>query len=212
MRLLNLPGAPILLPRVGGRTDPAAALRAVCLRAVDEVLDDSIRRVIVLAAGDETADWSSDLPDPIGRLTGAAGSEPSLPLPLAVGRRLVGHRSEPQAAPELILRTVAGSDRADDDADLIIGIADGSALAHPGGPAAVHPRADDFDRQLVRAWRSGDPATLAALDRQLATEVMATGGPVWQQLARSAGGSDYQTKINFADAPFGVFYLVANWT
>lgn len=222
MRLLQLPGAPALLPRVGGRADPAAALRTACREAVAELLDPSVTRVTVLAAGERTAIWPADRPDPIGRLTGLPTGidRAPLPLPLAVGRFLLSDQLPVPRPRELILQTVsAGPDDPDitrhpiaDGNELIVAIADGSALGRPGGPAAVHPRAAQFDEDLVRAWRSGDPAMLAALDRAVADQVMSTGGPVWHRLAEIAeGDSIYRSKINFADAPFGVFQLIASW-
>ena len=156
MRLLNLPGAPALLARVGGRTDPAAELRATCTAAVTELLTDSIDRVIIIAAGARTADWSPNLGYPIERLIGgrASGTE-ALPLPLAVGRELIGDRA---AGRELILQTVArtsdldpdsasdadlitpadapATERPDDDT-LIVAVADGSALGRVGGGPGV---------------------------------------------------------------------------
>jgi hypothetical protein len=215
VRFLNLPGAPVLLERVGGHTDPAADLRTVCVQAVVESLADDIGRVIIVAAGDHTAGWSADLDYPLRRLVGGRSTAgQALPLSLAVGRQLIGDRL---AGRELIMRTVSSTavtetvHPADDDA-LIVAMADGSALGRTGGPDVVHPRAATYDHSVVEAWQSGEPTELAALDTDLGSAVMATGAPVWSHLAQLAGGRSYRSKINYADSPFGTFYLVARWS
>ena len=234
-RFLNLPGAPILLPRVAGSGDPAARLRSVAQQAIRTILPDH-GRVIVLAGGSATRSWDAATGYDLGRLIGRAradqdqpstpayaeSGEISLPLPLAVARGLLNVDLD-----RLQLITVAAGADLDrmttellgtelDRDDLVVTIADGSALGKPGGPDVVHPQAAEFDRALTVAWRSGAPARLAELDTELATAVLSNGSVVWRWIAevadRQPHGVPYDSKITFADSPFGVFYLIASWT
>jgi hypothetical protein len=64
---------------------------------------------------------------------------------------------------------------------------------------------------VERAVRDGDLPALAALDPDLAADLMAAGRPAWQVLAGAlaAGAGRPGTEILYADAPLGVAYLVA---
>ncbi len=79
---------------------------------------------------------------------------------------------------------------------------------------------------MERAVRDADLAALAALDPDLAADLMAAGRPAWQVLAAALGaagvGGDpadadgpppgpVRTEILYCDAPFGVAYLVATF-
>ncbi|QDP96086.1 hypothetical protein FOE78_09410 [Microlunatus elymi] len=231
-RFVNLPGAPVLLPRVAGSSDPAAELRAAAREAIAAILPDR-GRVIVTAGGIRTRTWDVATPYDLGRLLGRSRVErdrttssigDSLPLPLAVARALLGVDrdrltlitvADDSAPPFAELLDDLGRDDLGDD-DLVVTVADGSALGKAGGPDVVHPRADEFDRALTEAWLSGQPGRLTALDSGLAAEVLSNGTAVWRLAAGIAaqqrGSTPYRSRISFADAPFGVYYLIASWS
>ena len=60
--------------------------------------------------------------------------------------------------------------------------------------------------------RDGDLPALAALDPDLARDLMATGRAAWQVLAGAFAGAGPATEISYAADPFGVAYLVATLT
>ena len=86
---------------------------------------------------------------------------------------------------------------------------DGSARRSVSAPGHLDERAVPFDDAVERAVRDGDLAEFAALDPGLARELMVTGRPAWQVLAGAWGPEKPATEILYADAPFGVAYLVA---
>jgi hypothetical protein len=87
---------------------------------------------------------------------------------------------------------------------------DASARRTEKAPGYLDPRAEQYDADVVEAMRTG-PAAVAALDGALADELLAAGWPAWQFLARVAQGVEWSTEILYADAPYGVGYLVACW-
>ena len=90
---------------------------------------------------------------------------------------------------------------------LVLG--DGSARRSVAAPGHLDERAVPFDDEVVRAVRDGDLPALAALDPGLARELMVTGRPAWHVLCGALGPGRPVTEVLYADAPFGVAYLVA---
>ena len=88
---------------------------------------------------------------------------------------------------------------------------DGSARRSVSAPGHLDERAVPFDDAVERAVRDGDLAALAALDPGLAHDLMVTGRPAWQALAGAWGPGKPAAEILYADAPFGVAYLVARF-
>ena len=88
---------------------------------------------------------------------------------------------------------------------------DGSARRTVSAPGHLDERAVPFDDAVERAVRDGDLAALAALDPDLARELMVTGRAAWQVLAGAWGPEIPATEVLYADAPFGVAYLVARF-
>jgi len=65
---------------------------------------------------------------------------------------------------------------------------------------------------VEQAFRDGDMSALAALDPDVARDLLAAGRPAWQVLAGALTATSAvrpRTRILYSDAPFGVAYLVA---
>jgi hypothetical protein len=220
---LTLPGAPVLLPTVGGRLDPAGDLRERCRAAIREALP-GVTRVIVVSAATATAGWETEQPYDVGRLIGRSrvpapdAATGSLPVGLAVGRELLRSAGwdgalrlqsvDADAAASTCAELAAALDPG--PADLLVAVGDGSVLRRLQGPGPVHPRAEEFDRTVLEAWRLGDRDAISALDPRLATDLLCTGRTPWQVVA-AASGEVSQARIHYADDPFGVFSLIASW-
>ena len=167
-------------------------------------------------------------PDPDDRLNlsayapaaGARG-KPGLPLALGIGALLLDEAGyagprvlqavdelAPAAACLRLGRDLAGAA----PRVALLAVGDGSARRGPAAPGYLDKRAVPFDGAVERAVRAGDMAALARLDPDLARDLMATGRAAWQVLAGAMDGTRPSAGIRYADAPFGVAYLVAALT
>ncbi|GGK82802.1 hypothetical protein Sme01_16830 [Sphaerisporangium melleum] len=114
---------------------------------------------------------------------------------------------------------------------------DGSAKLTVKSPGYHDPRARDHDDALARALGGADAVALAALDPGEAAELWVAGRAAFQTLAGAAAahgergergaederatapgaggpeaGGRYRGELLYADAPYGVGYLVARWS
>ena len=216
------PPAPLLARELTGLDSVIPALRRACAAAVGRLVRSAPEIIAVVGPGRRTAAWPAD-----GRLdltpfapalsTRDGPPGPPLPLPLGLGARLLdeaGYRGtrlfqsisqDEPAAPCLRLGVALRS--VGDRAGLLV-MADGSACRSLRAPGYLHPRAAAFDAAVERAVRTGDLGSLQVMDRGLARELLATAATGWQVLA-GAMPRAAATGIQYADDPFGVFYLAA---
>ncbi len=206
-------------------------LRDACAQAVAELVQAGPELIVVAGAAAETAEWDPDCrlglssyapslgPDGPGGQPGPGG-RPGLPLALGLGALLLdqagytGRRAlqavgadEPAAA-----CTALGARLAGQPGTALLAMGDGSARRSTSAPGYLDERAVPFDAAVEQAVRDGDLAGLAGLDPGLARDLMATGRATWQVLAGALGPSRPSTEVLYADAPFGVAYLVAVFT
>ena len=223
------PSPPLLARELTGRALVLPELREACATAVARLLATAPDVVLVVGGGTATATWDPDdrldlsawAPGPGWFVpTGKIGmrGKPGLPLALGLGAMLLdeaayaGRRimqavgeAEPAAACLRLGASVANV--AARMAVLVVG--DGSARRSPAAPGHFDERAAPFDLAVEQALRHGDMAAVAALDATLARDLMATGRAAWQVLAGALAERRPAGEILYADAPFGVGYLVA---
>ena len=234
------PCPPLLARELAGQAEVLPEMRAACAAAVSRLAASGPDLIVVTGADRETASWPADgwldvsWWAPV--LGGAAlhsgrnapsGQGPALPLSLGLGARLLDEAGYPgprayqaiaaKAAPADCLRLGAELARSAPRTALLV-MGDGSARRSERAPGHLDERAAPFDAAVERAVRDADLAALAALDRDLAAELLATGRPGWQVLAGALGGDPVgagagagrpAAEILYADAPLGVGYLVA---
>jgi len=224
IRAALCPCPPLLMRELTGGDPLVSGLREACANVTARLVATHPDVVIVVGPAPATAGW-----DPASRLDrsafapalGSSGNgTPGLPLPLGLGALLLDHAGyfgprvlqavgEHEAAArcaELGGQLTASAARA---ALLVMG--DGSARRSLTAPGHLDERAAPFDARVERAIREGDLAVLAALDPALGRELMVTGRPAWQVLAAAMGPGRPGTEVLYADAPFGVTYLVAQF-
>jgi len=219
-----------LIPEVAaGAAAETEELRQACLTAVGRALDASADQLVVVGNGPiaGTAD-----PAATGSLAGYgvpvrvtlgprdSDARPTLPLSVTVGAwllrqaghagqigaRVVTDRATPAECAALGARIAAFPGRT---ALLVMG--DGSARRTESSPGYTDPRAVPFDDAVAEALAKGDPAALAAVDPDLATELMVAGRAPWQVLAGAAGDARWRAELLYSGAPYGVGYFVASW-
>jgi hypothetical protein len=225
------PHPPLLVPEVGLGVEVAA--RDEALAAVSELLRSEPDLVVVVGDGPARARYDEldsgsfagfgvDLVVPLGRLPTdrPADSAATLPLALTVGAWLL-HRSgwtgerravavpadeSAQSAATLGAELASGPGRV-----ALLCMGDGSARRSEKAPGWFDDRAEPFDRSVAAALGSADRDALLELDAALAIELMAAGRASWQVLAGASAGGTWRARLRYADAPFGVGYVVASW-
>jgi len=230
------PCPPLLARELTGQAEVLPELRAACAAAVGSLAAAGPDVIVVAGPDEETGRW-----DPDGRLdtaayapAGARGPRGGgLPLSLGIGARLLDeagyagpralHGIAALAAPDDCLRLGQQVARSAPRVALLA-MGDGSARRSVSAPGYLDERAAPFDAAVERAVRDVDLAALAALDPELAADLMAVGRPAWQVLAGALGaaiaGADpaaaggpppgrLRSEVLYCDAPLGVAYLVA---
>jgi hypothetical protein len=226
--LAFVPSTPLLVPAVAaGAAGELDGLRSACDLAVRRALSGAPARVVLVGAGAETRELGSgtgslhgigvELEVPLDpALRGVA----SLPLSLTLGAWLLARIGWPgdRAAIEVAadaeqaeLDEMAAALAGDTVRTALLVVADGSASRTEKAPASMHPDAGAFDRAVADALAAGDPALLAAIDRDRAAAVSSAGWPAWHVAACAAAGSAYDAELHADEAPYGVGYLAASW-
>jgi hypothetical protein len=204
------PPAPFLLRRYTGRVPVGTEVRTACLEVLRPAVRD-VDRVVVLTG--VTEGGANRLP-PVGfrvagELLAAVGyTGPVRELPIA---------TDADPAECAWLGSGLG---ADDDADaagpgrrtLLLVMADGSARRGEKAPGHLDERAAALDEGFARAVAAADTAALAAMDPELARDLLFDGRAALQVLAAVPGLGTCRSRVAYQGGPFGVFYVVAEWS
>ena len=186
MNVVLVPGALALLPEYAGLTDPVADLRAACLRAVS-----TITGPVEVVGSDQGRRVAESLLLACGHSGAIAGKS-------------TGSGPDQVHFPAIVENGTGPS---------YLVVANGSAKRTEKAPGHLDDRAHAFDAAIEAALRGPDPATLAGLDEDLATELWADvaglralGGLLGGLLAEAPAPT-----VEYADDPFGVQYWVMRW-
>ena len=216
------PCPPLLVPAVAGRAaSDTATLRAACATAVDAVL--APRPEVVVVVGGEAG---------CGRFGDGDGGDlrglgVDLEVPFA-GRARPGGRRTPLAhtlgawlldgAGYAGVRLgVSSDDLAGALAGLpgpvaVLAMGDGSARRSLKAPGHLDAAAEPFDAAVAAALSTGDPGALAVLDPAEGARLLAAGVPTWRAVGAALAGREVTGRLHAHEAPFGVGYLVADWS
>jgi hypothetical protein len=200
-------------------------LRDACARAVAELVRADPEVIVIVGPAAETAEWDPESRPDLSAYAPVLGpgGRPGLPLSLGLGALLLdqagytGRRALQAVAGQepALACTALGAQWAaiGTGATALLAMGDGSARRSTAAPGYLDERAVPFDTTVEDAVRAGDLAALAGVDPALARDLMATGRPAWQVLASALGPAQRPaTDVLYADAPFGVAYLVAVFT
>jgi hypothetical protein len=236
VRAVLCPSPPLLAVGVSGQTDVLPELRDACEAAVGWLLAAAPDAVTVVGPAATTASWPPDSAPDLAmhapalnrraRLAAAARPaldpvSPTLPLSLALGAPLLdaagydGPRvlqSIAESASPAVCADLGRDLAADAPLSALLVMGDGTARRSAAAPGYLDERAEPFDTVVEQAIRDGDVAALAALDPDLARDLLAVGRPAWQVLAGALAATTPvrpRTRILYSEAPLGVAYLVA---
>ncbi|MHA6763222.1 class III extradiol dioxygenase subunit B-like domain-containing protein [Streptacidiphilus sp. PAMC 29251] len=223
------PCPPLLVPELASGAAPELdGLRAACDNAVRAVLAADPDLLWVVGPDAEHGSFEDggtgsfrsfgvDLAVTLGR----SGSTEPLPASLSVGAWLLARAGWDGAAkglavpdylePELCAANgVRLAESATRVGLLVLG--EGSARRTVKAPGYLDERAEGFDAAAARGLAGADAGgELAAMDDELAFELMASGRAPWQVLSGASNGA-LDAELLYQDAPYGVGYFVASWT
>jgi hypothetical protein len=94
----------------------------------------------------------------------------------------------------------------------LVVMGDGTARRSRAAPGYWDERAEGFDTAVLAALAAGDSAALAALDLELAAELLCAGAPAWVAAGGLLSGARMNAEVRYEEVPFGVQYLVASWS
>ncbi|MFB7635089.1 class III extradiol dioxygenase subunit B-like domain-containing protein [Streptomyces sp. NPDC056149] len=232
------PCPPLLVPEVAAGAAPELdPLRAACVDAVGVLAAARPDRLVVLGPVTDEADagrYPQGAPGSfrgfgvdLDVTLGAAGAQlpadgRQLPPSLAVGAWLLSRTAWADAPLEglgvaerlpldrCLPRGRELADSASRVALLVLG--DGSARRSVKAPGYLDERAEPFDTAAARALGAADTGALAALDADLAADLLVSGRSCWQVLAGAAEGAGLRGQLLREEAPYGVGYVVAAWS
>lgn len=217
------PAPPLLLPAVEGRPGAeTTALRRACATALGALL--AVRPDVVVVVGAGTAPGERFGPGDAGDLRGF-GVDAEVPFSGGArpgGRRLrLAHTLGAWLLDEVgcgalrigvgpvdlgpLLASLRGS-------VAVLAMGDGSARRTVKAPGYLDPAAEPFDAAVAAALATGDAAALAALDPTEGERLLAAGVPTWRAVGTVLDGRAFTARLHLAAAPFGVGYVVADWT
>lgn len=218
------PAPPLLHPRAlaSDGHDPVSLLRTACAQAVDRLLATEPDGVLVIGSASGAAVYG---PGDAGGLNGygipvrlgfdgpVRDGAVGLALPHALGAWLLaeagfagqrlGLTADPDTSPVPLALTRGRW------ALLVMG--DGSARRTEQSPCWYDPDAIPFDDQVSAALVAGEAQGLLDLDAAVGDQVMASGVDAWRRAGTLLAGPAMTTRLHYAEAPFGVLYLVASW-
>lgn len=217
------PAPPLLLPAVEGRSaDETTALRHACAEAVGTLAAVRPDVVVVLGAGGLAGErfGQGDSGDLRGfgvdvRVPFSGGIHPGarrVPLAHTVGAWLLD-----EVGSDAMRIGVGPDDLGSVLASLpgavaVLAMGDGSARRTIKAPGYLDPAAEPFDAAVATALATGDASALAALDPTQGERLLAAGVPTWRAVGTALEGRAFTARLHLDAAPFGVGYLVADWT
>ncbi|SDO43509.1 hypothetical protein [Geodermatophilus sp. DSM 45219] len=216
------PCPPLLVPAVAGRAaEDTAALRAACATAVDALLASG-PEVVVVVGGDGAGPRYGQ-----GDGGDLRGYGVDLAVPFSGSVRPGGRRTPPAHTIGAWLLDAAGyaggrlgvgpGDLAAALGDLpgtvaVLAMGDGSARRSLKAPGHLDDAAAPFDDAVAAALAAGDAGALAALDPVEGARLLAAGVPTWRSVGAALAGREVDARLHAHEAPFGVGYLVADWS
>lgn len=191
-------------PGVVTRSEPFAALSSKIFAHLEQVIGPTTNSVALVSADYPPFDGTGDLSGSLqvyGIEVFPGSGERVLPPILSIGAWYldeIGFKG-----------TRIYSSTQIPDAEVVLVLADGSAKRSEDAPGYFDPRAHDFDTEIAEALSSGDLATLAELDSDLAQQLWCYDADVLRMLSEL---HPQATEIQYHEAPFGVGYWIAQWT
>lgn len=169
-----------------------------------------IRTLIVVPPVPALLPRYASLEDPVADLRRSAVGVVRAMTADAAAVAIVGNDPFADEVARSLLDAAGFAGRTDDDAEVALALANGTAKRSEKAPGHLDERAAAFDDAVDLALRSGDGGRLAALDLGLADELWTSGLGSLAGLGATLGPG-WQVSVPYADDPYGVLWWVAAW-
>jgi hypothetical protein len=222
-----VPAAPVLLPALSGREQPAAAVLAAALCVIRQLIEFAPTEIIVLAEADRDGVFDNSAPWGLHRLGGmqarnasdvrATQGEP-LPVPLAIGAALLGLAGwMGPAAFHALDRSVSAEaaieyGRKLSSSTLPVGLlllGNGSACCTDKAPGSFHSGAQAYNEALTSMIRTGDQRAVERLSAEASAEQLSDIRLPLQVLAGAESPGRLRGSIAYDEPFMGVHYICA---
>jgi hypothetical protein len=219
------PQAPVVVPDLAqGAAAELDALREACRHAIRRAVTPGVQPVLVGAGSNPAAHESTargtlagfGVPLELGLGATDGDASPTLPASLTVGAWLVRDALGPDSGAIAVEVTddhtvLPAFDRS--DVALIV-VGDGSARRTEKAPGYLDERAAEFDETVAAALARGDATVLLrhVLADEGGEELLVSGLAAWDAACSVVEGYHWDAELLYADAPYGVGYVVAVWT
>ncbi len=232
-----VPSAPLLVPALAGpRALDTEPVRAATLVAGADLADAATRWFAIGATDDPGpgeigesgtfARFGVDVPVSLASSESSASrSAGYLPLSMLVAGWLRAEVGADNLTPVLVAQEAdpaecarVGADlsrKVDEDTDRlgVLVVGDGAISLSPRAPGGgLRESAVELQRGIDDAIATGDTLALAGLRPDVCAVEGVGGRAAWQVAAAMCAGRPMTTELRYADAPFGVGYVVAVWT
>jgi hypothetical protein len=184
-----VPSTPALLPAYQGLEDAVPELRRACRDAVDWLVAQEPRRILVVATSSRHDN----------RARGAAQ-----PPGLRIAQALLAETDWRGELEWTLTRSPTGSDGV-----IVVGNGSGTRVEKTPGP--LDDSASAFDDRIEGALNGGALASLAGLDDALGERLWCHDVPALQWLGELAEGRGVDGGLDHVDDPYGVRYWVGRW-
>jgi hypothetical protein len=222
-----VPAAPVLLPALSGREQPAAVVLNAALCVIRQLIDSAPAEVMVLAEADRYGVFDTSAPWGLHRLGGmpardsgdarATCGEP-LPVPLAIGAallRLAGwtgpvdyHALDRSLSPEAAIEYGRKLSSSTLPVGLLL-LGNGSACCTDKAPGSFHSGAQAFNEALTSIIRTGDQTTVEQLSAEATAEQLSDIRLPLQVLAGADSPARLRGSIAYDEPFMGVHYICA---
>ena len=221
-----VPAAPVLVAELSGRLRPAMMPRDAARRVIEQLTATSPDLIVVVAEGDNDETFDETAAMHLHRLGGMRRDDYApgarvLPGPLAIGAALLRDAGWSGRAQYRTLSASTSAGEAEQcgrelaEAGSRVGLlllGNGSACSTPKAPGSLHPQAEAFNAEFVRAITQGDVSSILAWTAEQFVEQLSDARVPLQVFAGALDTSAHALSLRFAEEFQGVFYACAGWS
>ena len=222
-----VPAAPVLLPALSGREQPAESVLHSALGVIRQLIDSAPEEIIVLAEAESDGVFDESAPWGLHRLggmaTGSSSDAPAmarepLPVPLAIGAALLNlagwtgptafHALDRAMSPKAAIESGGRLGLGTRPVGLLL-LGNGSACCSDKAPGSFNAGAQAFNEALRTLILDSDQATMERISPEAAAEQLSDVRVPLQVLTGAGAAVRLRGSIAYDEPYMGVHYICA---